>query len=105
MESTFITQTLEQKDDRDYQVKMTVDKGDNVEVIEFDYYDTNGIFPLYNALINTIRGIEDKHIQLETCNPVFAREVNGTAGKNSRLLEILKETQKIQGVTIDAYTK
>ena len=105
MESIIITQSLKQTGDRAYQVKMTVDKGDDVEVIEFDYYDTNSIFPLYNSLINVIRSIGDAHIKLETCNPTFAREVNGSPNKNSRLLDILQETKKVQGVTIDAYTK
>lgn len=100
-----IKQEINKMADRDYQVKMTIEKGDDVEVIKFDYHDTNGIFPLYNALINVIRGIEDAHIDLETCNPVFAHEVNGSPNKNDRLLRMLKETQKMQGVTINAYAE
>lgn len=102
MESVSITQNLKGTGDGSYQVKMEVNHGEKIEVIEFNYSDTNGIFPLYNSLINTIRGIEDKHIELETCNPVFASEVNGSPNKNYRLLEILKETQSIQNVSINA---
>lgn len=105
MENITIIQELEKIDARAYQVKMTVERAEDVEVIEFEYNDTNGIFPLYNSLINTIRGIEDAHIELETCNPVFAREVNGSPNRHARLLEILIETKNVQGVTINAIKK
>ena len=97
-----ITQELTKTGNASYEVKMTVDKGDDVETIEFNYSDCNGIFPLYNSLINTIRGIEDCHVVLTTSDKRFAREVRGIPNKNARLLEILKQTQEIQSVTIDA---
>lgn len=100
-----ITQTIEQVDDRDWQVKMEIESEGGSTFTEFNYTDTNGIFPLYNSLINTIRQFKDVHINLTTSNQVFVKEVNGSAGKNSRLLQILNETKQEKGVTIDAYTK
>lgn len=100
-----INQRLKQVGDRDYQVKMEIEDDGVIEVIEFNYTETNGIFPLYNSLINVIRQYENVHINLTTINQVFIREVNGSSGKNSRLLTILNETKQEKGVTIDAYTK
>ena len=88
---------------RNYDVIMTVDRGDDTEVIEFNYEDSNGIFPLYNSLINTIRGIEDAHVELKTVNPDFISEITGSPNKNSRLLNILNDVKQAQGVTIDAF--
>lgn len=97
-----ITQTITHLGGKKWQVKMVIESNDNSYETEFNYSDTNGIFPLYNSLINTIRQYEDVHINLTTNNAVFAQEVNGSAGKNSRLLSILNETKREQGVTIDA---
>lgn len=97
-----ITQELTKTGDASCVVKMEVESGENVEVIEFNYENTNFIFPYYNSLINTIRGVEDCHIQLKTDSEVFAREVRGNPNKNTRLLEILKNIQERQNITIDA---
>ena len=104
MENTIsIKQELFNQGGRNYDVIMTVDRGDDTEVIEFNYEDTNAIFPLYNSLINTIRGIEDAHVELETVNPDFIEEIKGSPNRNSRLLNILIDVKQSQGVTIDAF--
>lgn len=107
MRDTFtITQELTKTSEASYIVKMTIGSSDDVEVIEFNYNDSrNSIFPLYSSLISTIRGIEDAHIELTTCNQAFAEEINGSPNRNSTMLRILNETKEIQGVTIDAITK
>lgn len=97
-----LKQKIEKIGDGSYIVEITIN---NSTVTEFNYDNTNGIFPLYNSLINVIRGYEDVHIELETNNPIFAREVNGVPNKHTRLLGILNETKKMHGVTIDAITK
>lgn len=98
-----IKQTLENTGNADYLVTMTIFKnGEDSEINEFEYNDTNRIFPYYNSLINTIRDYEDVHIELETDSKTFAHEVAGNPNRNTRMLEILKNTQEIQGVTIDA---
>lgn len=97
-----LKQKIEKVGDGSYVVEITIN---NSTVSEFKYNNTNGIFPLYNSLINIIRGYEDVHVELETNNPIFAREVNGMPNKHTRLLGILNETKKIQRVTIDAITK
>lgn len=97
-----IEQELINKGGRDHDVIMTVDYGNDVETIEFNYFDTNDIFPRYNAIINTIRGIEDADVELICDNAVFVEEVNGSPNVNTRLLSILNDVKQMQGVTLTA---
>jgi len=99
----FITQKLTKTGDASSVVKVEIESDGNIEVNEFNYSNTNFIFPLYNSLINTISEMKDVHIELKTDSKVFAREVNGIPNKNTRMLEILKNIQERQNITIDAY--
>jgi len=95
-----ITQELFDLGEREYRVEITTENG---EIHEFYYDDSNAIFPLYNSLINTIRRhFSDCHIELTTDLSQFAAEVNGTPNKNTRMLEILRQTQETHGVSINA---
>jgi|SRR5699024_489574 len=95
-----ITQELFDLGDREYRVGITTEDG---EIHEFYYNDCNAVFPLYNSLINIIRRhFSDCHVELTTCLPQFAAEVNGIPNRNTRMLEILRQTQETQGVSINA---
>jgi len=102
MELIKIRQEMEHKGNRDFKVILSVETGEDVETIEFNYFDVNSIYPLYNSLISFVREVEDAHIELETCNPNFASEISGRPNRNSTLLRILKDTQEMQGITIEA---
>lgn len=97
---TEITQELFDLGEREYRVEITTE---DEEIHEFYYNDCNAVFPLYNSLINIIRRhLSDCHVELTTCLPQFAAEVNGTPNRNTRMLEILRQTQEAQGVSINA---
>lgn len=102
MGSVKITQTLEQTGDASYLVKLEVDKGVDMEVIEFRYDRCNQVFPAYRSLINILPDYEDVHIELQTDSEALVREYNDLPNKNARLLQILKETLERQGITLDA---
>lgn len=97
-----ITQELTKTGDASCVVKIEIESDENVEVIEFNYENTNFIFPYYNSLINAISKMKDVHIELKTDSEVFAKEVRGNPNKNTRLLEILKNIQERRNITIDA---
>lgn len=97
-----IEQTLTRTGPRNYCVKMTVKQKGLTEVYEFNFKDTNGIYPLYKSLIYIVRLFNGVRIELKTQNKVFAGEVNGQAGKNARLFNILNETKQQHGVEIGA---
>jgi len=97
-----ITQKLTKTGDASSTVKMTIERGGIIEVIEHNYEDTNFIYPLYNSLIRTIDEMEDVHIELETNDKRFAHEIAGNPNRNSRMLEILRNKQERQNITIDA---
>jgi len=98
-----IKQELIQTGNASFTVKMTSEIEGNAVIRDFKYSDCNGIYPLYNSLINTIQEMENVHIDLETSDKRFASEVNGNPNKNARMLEILKNIQERQNITIDAY--
>ena len=102
METIEIEQTLKRTGPRSYCVKMAVKQKDLMEVYEFNFKDTNGIYPLYKSLIYIIRLFNNVDIKLKTPSKVFAGEVNGKAGKNTRLYGILNDTKQQYGVEIDA---
>lgn len=83
-------------------VKMTIERDGFAEVVEHNYEDTNFIYPLYNSLIRTIDEMEGVHIELETNDKRFAHEIAGNPNRNSRMLEILRNIQERQNITIDA---
>lgn len=103
MQTIEIEQTMTQTGPRSYCVKMTVNQKDLTEVYEFNFKDTNGIYPLYKSLIYIVRLFKDVNIKLKTPSKVFAGEVNGQAGKNARLFNILNETKQQHSVEIDAF--
>lgn len=102
METIEIEQTLKRTGPRSYQVKMIVKQKGLTEVYEFNFYNSNAIYPLYKSLIYIVRLFNNVHITLKTQNKVFAGEVNGQAGKNTRLYGILNDTKQQYGVSIDA---
>lgn len=102
METIEIDQIMTQTGPRSYCVKMIVKQKGLTEVYEFNFKDTNGIYPLYKSLIYIIRLFNNVDIKLKTQSKVFAGEVNGKAGKNARLYGILNETKQQHGVSIDA---
>lgn len=97
-----IKQELIHKGGREYDVIMTIERGNDVEKVEHNFKDTNGIYPLYRSLINTIRDIEDTHVDLVTENEAFVEELNGSPNRNSRLLNMFNDIKQVQGVTINA---
>lgn len=97
-----IDQRLMRTGPRRYQVKMTVKQKGLTEVYEFNFSNSNAIYPLYKSLIHVVRLFNNVHITLKTQNKVFVGEVNGQAGKNARLFNILNETKHQHGVEIDA---
>lgn len=102
METIEIEQTLKRTGPRSYQVKMTVKQKGLTEIYEFNFSNSNAIYPLYKSLIHVVRTFDGVHIKLKTQNKVFVGEVNGQAGKNARLFNILNETKHQHGVEIDA---
>ena len=102
METVEIEQTLKRTGPRSYQVKMTVKQKGLTEVYEFNFYNSNAIYPLYKSLIHVVRLFKDVNIKLKTQNKVFVGEVNGQAGKNARLFNILNDEKRENGVEIDA---
>ena len=102
METIEIEQTITRTGLRSYQVKMIVKQKGLTEVYEFNFYNSNAIYPLYKSLIFIVRMFNNVHITLKTPSKVFAGEVNGKAGKNARLFNILNETKQQHGVSIDA---
>src|SRR5699024_9063514 len=100
MNTISIKQELIHKGGRNYDVIMTVDRGDDVEKVEHNFTDTNGIYPLYRSLIDTLRDIEDAHVDLITGNEAFVNELNGSPNRNSKLLSMFNDIKQIQGVTI-----
>src|SRR5690625_6380111 len=82
-----ITQKLTKTGDASSTVKMTIERGGIVEVIEHNYEDTNFIYPLYNSLIRTIDEMEDVHIELETNDKSFSIEIAGNTNSNSSMIE------------------
>lgn len=102
MQTIEIEQRLKRTGPRSYQVKMTVKQKGLTEVYEFNFEDTNAIYPLYKSLIHVIRLFNNVDIKLKTQSKVFAGEVNGRAGKNARLFNILKDTKRENSVSIDA---
>lgn len=103
MEIINITQTIKRIGQRDYIVKMKTEIEEGSIVQEFEYNDSNGIYPLYNSLINTIRQYNNVHINLMTSSKVFVEEVNGSLRKNGRLYQILEETKEQQSVEVDVF--
>lgn len=97
MKEIEVIQTLHGVGPGNYEVDIEVDE----EVETFYYSDSNAIFPLYNSLINAIRDFEDATINLTTCNPKFAREIQGNPNKNARMLEILTDLKIRNGLTIN----
>lgn len=102
MQTIEIEQTITRTGPRSYCVKMTVKQKGLTEVYEFNFKDTNGIYPLYKSLIYIVRTFNGVHIKLKTPSKVFAGEVNGQAGKNARLFNILNDEKRENGVSIDA---
>lgn len=102
METIEIDQTITRNGPRSYQVKMTVKQKDLTEVYEFNFSNSNAIYPLFKSLIHVVRMFNGVHIKLKTQNKVFVGEVNGKAGKNTRLYNILNDTKRENGVSIDA---
>lgn len=102
METIEIEQTLTRTGPRNYQVRMIVKQNNLTEVYEFNFENTNGIYPLYKSLIYIVRRFNNVHVELKTPSKVFAGEVNGQAGKNTRLYGILNDTKQQHGVEIDA---
>ena len=102
METIEIDQRLMRTGPRSYQVKMTVKQKGLTEVYEFNFENTNAIYPLYKSLIHVVRLFKDVNIKLKTPSKVFAGEVNGRAGKNTRLYDILNDEKRENGVEIDA---
>ena len=84
-------------------VIITVDDGDTEETTEYQYSDTNFIFPLYNSLINTIADMEDVNVHLKTNDSRFAREINGNPNKHTSLLNMLQNVKERNQVTVYAY--
>lgn len=103
METIEINQIMTQTGPRSYCVKMTVKQKGLTEVYEFNFSNSNAIYPLYKSLIHVVRLFNNVHITLKTQNKVFVGEVNGQAGKNARLFNILNETKHQHGVMIDAF--
>ena len=102
METIEIDQTITRTGPRRYCVKMIVKQNNLTEVYEFNFSNSNAIYPLYKSLIHVVRMFDGVHIKLKTQNKVFAGEVNGRAGKNARLFNILNDTKRENGVEIDA---
>jgi|SRR5699024_2785176 len=100
-----IEQTIKRTGKGSYDVIMNIKNGSDTENIEFNYSQTNGIFPLYNSLINVIRKYENVHIELTTNNKIFAKEIKGSPNRNTSLLNIYIDIQKQQGVTLDVIDK
>lgn len=100
-----IKQELIYKGGRAYDVIMTVDRGDSKEEVEHNFTDCNGIYPLYRSLIDTLRDIEDAHVDLTTENDAFVNELNGSPNRNSKLLSMFNDIKQIQGVTVNAITQ
>lgn len=103
MQTIEIEQRLKRTGPRSYCVKMTVKQKGLTEVYQFNFENTNAIYPLYKSLIYIVRMFDNVHITLKTPSKVFAGEVNGQAGKNARLFNILNETKQQHGVIIDAF--
>src|SRR5699024_8997205 len=97
-----IKQKLTKTGDASSTVKMTIERGGIIEVIEHNYENTNFIYPLYDSLTRTIDDMEGVHIELETNDKRFAHEIAGNPNRNSRMLEILRNKQERQNITIDA---
>jgi len=97
-----IKQKLTKTGDASSTVKMTIERGGIIEVIEHNYENTNFIYPLYDSLTRTIDEMEGVHIELETNDKRFAHEIAGNPNRNSRMLEILRNKQERQNITIDA---
>ena len=102
METVEIEQTLKRTGPRSYQVRMIVKQKGLTEVYEFNFYNSNAIYPLYKSLIFVVRMFDGVHITLKTPSKVFAGEVNGQTGKNTRLFNILNDEKQENGVEIDA---
>ena len=102
METIEIDQRLKRTGPRSYQVKMIVKQNNLTEVYEFNFSNSNAIYPLYKSLIHVVRLFNNVHITLKTQNKVFVGEVNGQAGKNARLFNILNDEKQEKGVSIDA---
>lgn len=102
MQTIEIEQTITRTGLRSYCVKMTVKQKGLTEAYEFNFTNTNGIYPLYKSLIHVVRLFNNVHIKLKTQNKVFVGEVNGQAGKNARLFNILNDEKRENGVEIDA---
>lgn len=102
MQTIEIDQRLMRTGPRNYQVRMIVKQNNLTEVYEFNFENTNGIYPLYKSLIYIVRMFNGVHIKLKTPSKVFAGEVNGQTGKNTRLYGILNDTKQQHSVSIDA---
>ena len=102
METIEIEQTLKRTGPRSYQVRMIVKQKGLTEVYQFNFENTNAIYPLYKSLIHVVRMFNGVHIKLKTQNKVFVGEVNGQAGKNARLFNILNDEKRENSVEIDA---
>ena len=102
MQTIEIDQRLKRTGPRSYQVRMIVKQKGLTEVYEFNFENTNGIYPLYKSLIYIVRRFNNVHVELKTPSKVFAGEVNGQTGKNTRLFNILNDEKQENGVSIDA---
>lgn len=93
-----ITQSITKIDAGIYDVEITVNSGDSKI---YEYSGTNGIYPLYNSLMRTLKEMNDAKINLNTNSAKFAREIAGTPNRNTRMLEILNDTKALKNLTID----